>query len=73
MVTAARARGVPVEYLLFREEGHELLRVRNKEAFVARTVEWLSSWLCPKHPEPEAPALVAAPEASGKATAPAHP
>jgi dipeptidyl aminopeptidase/acylaminoacyl peptidase len=47
VVAAARARGVPVEFLLFREEGHELLRVRNKEAFVARTVEWLSGWLCP--------------------------
>jgi dipeptidyl aminopeptidase/acylaminoacyl peptidase len=41
VVAAARARGVPVEYLLFREEGHELARVANKEAFVERTVEWL--------------------------------
>jgi dipeptidyl aminopeptidase/acylaminoacyl peptidase len=44
-VTAARVRGVPVEFLLFREEGHDLLRVRNKQAFVERTVEWLSTWL----------------------------
>jgi dipeptidyl aminopeptidase/acylaminoacyl peptidase len=47
VVTAARARGVPVEYLLFREEGHELARVRNKEVFVERTVEWLRAWLHP--------------------------
>lgn len=47
VVAAARARGIPVEYLLFREEGHELARLRNKQAFVTRTVEWLSGWLSP--------------------------
>ena len=52
VVAAARIRGVPVEYLLFREEGHELLRVRNKEAFVARTCEWLAGWLSPEPSEP---------------------
>jgi dipeptidyl aminopeptidase/acylaminoacyl peptidase len=59
VVTAARARGIPVEYLLFREEGHELARVRNKEVFVERTVEWLRAWL---HPGADArdPALPAA-------------
>jgi dipeptidyl aminopeptidase/acylaminoacyl peptidase len=56
VVAAARARGVPVEYLLFREEGHELLRVRNKQAFVEATVQWLTAWLCGA-----APALGAAP------------
>jgi dipeptidyl aminopeptidase/acylaminoacyl peptidase len=45
VVSAARARGVPVEYLLFRDEGHELLRVRNKQVFVERTVQWLAAWL----------------------------
>jgi dipeptidyl aminopeptidase/acylaminoacyl peptidase len=45
VVAAARARGVPVEYLLFREEGHELSRVDNKAAFVARTAAWLERWL----------------------------
>ncbi|HTV21538.1 MAG TPA: prolyl oligopeptidase family serine peptidase [Polyangiaceae bacterium] len=44
-VTAARARGVPVEFLLFREEGHELHRLSNKQAFVERTVQWLAAWL----------------------------
>jgi dipeptidyl aminopeptidase/acylaminoacyl peptidase len=41
VVAAARSRGVPVEYLLFREEGHELSKLRNKEAFVRTTVDWL--------------------------------
>ena len=44
---AVAARGVPVEFLLFREEGHELLRLRNKQAFVERTVQWLAKWLAP--------------------------
>lgn len=46
-VAAARARGVPVEFLLFRDEGHELSRVRNRCLFVERTVEWLTAWLAP--------------------------
>jgi dipeptidyl aminopeptidase/acylaminoacyl peptidase len=41
VVAAARSRGVPVEYLLFREEGHELSKLRNKETFVRTTLEWL--------------------------------
>jgi dipeptidyl aminopeptidase/acylaminoacyl peptidase len=41
VVAAARLRNVPVEYLLFREEGHELFRLRNKETFVRTTVDWL--------------------------------
>jgi dipeptidyl aminopeptidase/acylaminoacyl peptidase len=73
VVAAARARGVPVEYLLFREEGHELLRVRNKEAFVARTVEWLSGWLCPSQPEAAPlPRSAVPPEPSSRAAAPAR-
>lgn len=47
VVAAARARRVPVEYLFFREEGHELLRVANKEVFVERTVAWLLARLAP--------------------------
>jgi dipeptidyl aminopeptidase/acylaminoacyl peptidase len=50
VVTRARARGVPVEYLLFREEGHELVLVRNKEAFVEHTVRWLAAWLSAGQP-----------------------
>jgi dipeptidyl aminopeptidase/acylaminoacyl peptidase len=40
-VAAARARGVPVDYLLFDNEGHELQSIANREIFVRRTVEWL--------------------------------
>jgi dipeptidyl aminopeptidase/acylaminoacyl peptidase len=45
VVAAARKRNIPVEYLLFREEGHDLARVRNKETFVGTTVEWLLAQL----------------------------
>jgi dipeptidyl aminopeptidase/acylaminoacyl peptidase len=45
VVAEARARNVPVEYLLFRGEGHELVRLSNKETFVSTTVEWLLAWL----------------------------
>ncbi|MDQ1681098.1 MAG: hypothetical protein QOI42_1957 [Frankiaceae bacterium] len=40
-VAAARVRGVPVDYLLFDNEGHELQSIANREIFVRRTVEWL--------------------------------
>jgi dipeptidyl aminopeptidase/acylaminoacyl peptidase len=58
VVSAARARGLPVEFLLFREEGHELLRVQNKRAFVERTAQWLAAWLAaaPRAPEARTPA-----------------
>ncbi|HEU4577689.1 MAG TPA: prolyl oligopeptidase family serine peptidase [Polyangiaceae bacterium] len=45
VVAAARARGVPVEYLLFREEGHELLQLRNKQRFVEAATAWFERWL----------------------------
>jgi dipeptidyl aminopeptidase/acylaminoacyl peptidase len=45
VVARARAQQVPVEYLLFREEGHELVRVRNKELFVQAAADWLGRWL----------------------------
>jgi dipeptidyl aminopeptidase/acylaminoacyl peptidase len=56
VVAAARARGLPVEYLLFREEGHELSRVSNRGVFVERTVQWLSAWLAGQEPSLDAPA-----------------
>jgi dipeptidyl aminopeptidase/acylaminoacyl peptidase len=56
VVAAARARGLPVEYLLFREEGHELSRVSNRRVFVERTVQWLSAWLAGQEPSLDAPA-----------------
>jgi len=52
VVAAARARNVPIEYLLFREEGHEFVRLRNKEAFVSNVVEWLLMQLATQVPAP---------------------
>lgn len=45
VVAAARSRNLPVDYLLFPDEGHELLRPRNRQTFVRTTVEWLAKRL----------------------------
>lgn len=50
-VAAAQRAGVPVRYLLFEGEGHELARVENRNRFVTETVAWLT-----KHLETEASA-----------------
>ena len=42
VVAGARARGVPVEYLLFAGEGHEIMQPHNRARFVEVTVEWLA-------------------------------
>ncbi|HKU38232.1 MAG TPA: prolyl oligopeptidase family serine peptidase [Polyangiales bacterium] len=41
VVAAARARNIPVRYLLFKDEGHELAQPHNREIFVRVTVDWL--------------------------------
>jgi hypothetical protein len=48
VVAAARARGLTVEWLQFREEGPDLAQVRNKELFVSTTADWLARWLTPR-------------------------
>ncbi len=45
IVSAARARGVPAELLLFPGEGHELLQRKNREHFVRTTVAFLARQL----------------------------
>jgi dipeptidyl aminopeptidase/acylaminoacyl peptidase len=45
VVACARARAIPVDYLLFRDEGHELSRRVNRELFVRKTVDWLERQL----------------------------
>jgi dipeptidyl aminopeptidase/acylaminoacyl peptidase len=45
VVAGARARGVPVEYLLFAGEGHEIMQPGNRARFVEATVEWLAAQL----------------------------
>lgn len=47
VVAAARARNIPVDYLFFPDEGHELARVTNKVRFVRKTVKWLAARLAP--------------------------
>ena len=45
VVARASELGVPVEFLLFPEEGHELVQRSNRERFVSRTVDFLSRTL----------------------------
>lgn len=40
-VRRARELGIPVEFLLFEAEGHELARAKNREKFVHVAVSWL--------------------------------
>lgn len=47
VVAAARRRAIPVEYLLFSDEGHELQNVDNRVRLVRRIRTWLSSILQP--------------------------
>lgn len=44
-VNAARERGVPVDYLLFPDEGHEIERPANQLTFVDATLSWLTRHL----------------------------
>jgi dipeptidyl aminopeptidase/acylaminoacyl peptidase len=41
VVEAGRRRGIPVDFLLFTDEGHEIARPDNRELFVRATVDWL--------------------------------
>ncbi len=41
VVAAARGRGLPVDYLLVADEGHDIAAVHNRETFVRVTVDWL--------------------------------
>jgi dipeptidyl aminopeptidase/acylaminoacyl peptidase len=45
VVAAAKQRGIPVEYLLFEDEGHEVARPENRERFVRTVVGWLRAQL----------------------------
>jgi dipeptidyl aminopeptidase/acylaminoacyl peptidase len=46
VVAALRARGVEHKYLLFRDEGHELLHRSSRASYLREVVDWLSSHLC---------------------------
>lgn len=47
VVEALRARGVPHKYLLFPDEGHELLHRTSRATFLRETVDWLTTHLRP--------------------------
>jgi dipeptidyl aminopeptidase/acylaminoacyl peptidase len=45
VVAALDARRVPVELLLFRDEGHDILKVANRAYFVEAVADWLTEHL----------------------------
>ncbi|HET6529047.1 MAG TPA: S9 family peptidase [Actinoplanes sp.] len=47
VVAALAARGVEHKYLLFRDEGHELLHRSSRAEFLRATVDWLTRYLTP--------------------------
>lgn len=64
VVAALDARRVPCEFLLFRDEGHQIRKLTNKRYFVRTVVDWLT-----RHLEPErAPATTAPHNAVGSGT-----
>ncbi len=50
IVAALDARGVPVEYLRYEDEGHGLVRLKNKLDAYPRVVRFLNRWLGGKRP-----------------------
>jgi dipeptidyl aminopeptidase/acylaminoacyl peptidase len=51
VVAALDARRVPCEFLLFRDEGHQILKTTNKRYFVRTVVDWLAGHLRSEPPE----------------------
>ena len=47
VVAALAERGVPHRYLLFPDEGHELLHRSSRADYLRETVDWLTTYLCP--------------------------
>jgi dipeptidyl aminopeptidase/acylaminoacyl peptidase len=54
VVTALAARGVPHRYLLFPDEGHQLLHRSSRAEYLQVTVDWLTSHLLAPTPVPSA-------------------
>jgi dipeptidyl aminopeptidase/acylaminoacyl peptidase len=46
VVAALEARNAPVQYLLFDDEGHEVLRKPNRVVYVKAVGEFLAAHLC---------------------------
>lgn len=55
LVAALADRGVPHRYLLFDDEGHDLLATANRVTFVQETVAWLGDHLLGHRPTKERP------------------
>lgn len=48
--TAARAMGVPAKFLYFPDEGHWVLRPRNRRLWWSTVLDWLATYLEPPRP-----------------------
>ncbi|HSJ45475.1 MAG TPA: prolyl oligopeptidase family serine peptidase, partial [Euzebyales bacterium] len=55
VVAALDARRVPCEFLLFRDEGHQIRKVMNRTYFVETVVDWLTRHLDPGAARPTSP------------------
>jgi dipeptidyl aminopeptidase/acylaminoacyl peptidase len=56
LVAALAARGVPHRYVLFPDEGHQLLRRSSRAEYLRVTVDWLTSHLSVPAATPVRPA-----------------
>jgi dipeptidyl aminopeptidase/acylaminoacyl peptidase len=54
VVDGLRSRGVPVEYVLFPDEGHGFVRVENRIRAAVATVAWFVRYLAAPTGEPAA-------------------
>jgi dipeptidyl aminopeptidase/acylaminoacyl peptidase len=45
VVAALEAQRVPTQFLLFRDEGHNILRTANRDYFVRAVGDWLTEHL----------------------------
>ena len=50
VVASLKKRGVPVEYVLFPDEGHGFQKLPNRIRSTTAIVEWFSKWLKPAGP-----------------------
>ena len=68
VVAALAVRGAEHRFLLFHDEGHELLGTANRVAFVQATVAWVRQHLIERaDAEPESAAVLASLASSGAA------
>jgi dipeptidyl aminopeptidase/acylaminoacyl peptidase len=76
VVRALESRGVPVEYVLFPDEGHGFRKIANRIRATVAIVRWFETWLGPGGPAPAgrpAPAIPPATTATPPTTAAPRP